>query len=102
MRTGPEQRGTQELPIGQRSRLRNDNPAARLLPAAGRYLSAKLIFCHESESQGRAEDAFVLGEHVVKAVAMGVHALSVMDWPKFAITDFKSVDNPLWTSRRSG
>jgi len=68
LRTGPEQRGAKELPIGRRSRLRDHDSAAWLLPAAGRYSPAKLALCHKPESKGRAEDAFVLGKHVVEAL----------------------------------
>jgi len=77
LRTRPEQRDAQELPVAERSGLSDDNATSRFLPATGRYPPAQLAFGHKSERQGRAKDAFVISQHFVKAKPTQIHTLSV-------------------------
>lgn len=94
LRTCPEQRGPQQLPISQRSGLRDDNSAGWFLPAAGGFLPAELTFGHELEGQGRAEDTFVINKNFVEASIMQAHTLSVITRQGPVTNDLETVDNP--------
>jgi hypothetical protein len=93
LRTCPEQRGSEELPVSQWSGLRDDNSAGWLLPAARGYLPAKLAFGHELSGQGCAEDTFVIDKDFVEGSTMRAHALSVIARAMAVTNGFKTVDN---------
>ena len=88
LRTRPEQRGPQQLPVGQWSGLRDDNATGRFLPAARCDLPAELTPRHESKGHGGTQDAFVISKHIIKALAIQVHTLSVIGCSKVVTIDF--------------
>jgi hypothetical protein len=78
-----EQSGPQDLPIGERPRLSDDNSPDLFLPPAGGYPPVELIRRHELESQGDAQHAVVMVKYVVEAQAWKVHVLSVSERGSF-------------------